>query len=225
MNRIFVGLLACVLLVAGLVMGVVAIGASRRTESVVIEAANPRSDMTATPTEAQKDASWMTTYELVERSGRKFRSDELKGKVHVVNFFFAKCPTVCRLQTGAVQALHNEFGPRGVTFVSITCDPENDTPVALAQYADEFHADPQQWLFLTGDLTYLRRVGAEVYFLPVDKQTHSESLLVLDRNSKIRGRFHWKDAAEIAKMKQTLSELLAEEVDSKSPAAESVTSN
>ena len=211
MNRIFLGVLAVVLLLAGVVMGVVAIGASRRSESLIVGTAITQRDSNAVETKSEQSGSWMTAYELVERSGRKFRSDELKGKVHVVNFFFAKCPTACRLQSGAVQALHNEFGPRGVAFVSITCDPENDTPVALAQYADEFHADPKQWLFLTGELPYLRRVGAEVYFLPVDKQTHSESLLVLDRHGKIRGRFSWKDANEIAKMKQMLTELLAED--------------
>ena len=53
-----------------------------------------------------------------------------------------------------------------------------------------------------------KRVGAEMYFLPVDKQTHSESLLVLDGDGKIQGRFSWKDAAEVAKMKALLSELL-----------------
>jgi protein SCO1/2 len=211
MARIFLGLLALLLLCAGVVMGVVAIGATRRSETAGRSFSTSQPAPANTPSK-EVSSEWLTAYELTERSGRKFRSDELKGKVHVVNFFFAKCPTVCRMQTSAVQALQNEFGPQGVVFVSITCDPENDTPVALAQYANEFHADPEQWLFLTGDLPYLRRVGAEVYFLPVDKQTHSESLLVLDRTGKVRGRFSWKDAAELAKLKQTMSELLAESV-------------
>jgi protein SCO1/2 len=221
MARIFLGLLALGMLCAGVVMGMVAIGATRRTESFSMTTSTaPAPSRAAQAKGAQTEAgesNWLSEYELTERSGRKFRSTELKGKVHVVNFFFAKCPTSCRTQTAAVQALHNEFGPQGVVFLSITVDPEHDTPVALAQYANEFHADPKHWLFLTGDLPYLRRVGAEVYFLPVDKQTHSESLLLLDRNGKIHGRFSWKDAKEIAKMKQAMSELLAEQVHDQTP--------
>ena len=216
MNRTLLGLLAIALLCTGVVMAVVAFAAARR-KPVGVNFSSPPPPATSGKSD-KSESSWLTTYELTERSGRKFRSEELQGKVHVVNFFFAKCPTFCRVQTAAVQALHNEFVSQGVMFLSITCDPENDTPVALAQYANEFHADPEQWLFLTGELPYLRRVGGEVYYLPVDKQTHSESLLLLDRQGKIRGRFNWKDAAEIAKMKQAITELLAESAPSESPA-------
>ncbi len=154
---------------------------------------------------------WLTNYELTERSGRQFRSQDLDGKVHVVSFFFARCPTACRLQNGRVQELAEEFGDAGVVFVSITCDPSNDTPVALQDYAKLFNADPQQWLFLTStDINYIRRVGAEVYFLSVEKQSHSERLLVVDRWGKIRGGFHWNRPEEIRNMRRLLKELLAE---------------
>src|SRR5688500_15192722 len=127
MNRIFLGGLAIVLLCAGVVMAVVAFASTRRTESVTARFPNPQPP--ATLDQSEKADGWLTRYELTERSGRKFRSEELQGKVHVVNFFFAKCPTFCRVQTAAVQALHNEFAAKGVVFLSITCDPENDTPV------------------------------------------------------------------------------------------------
>jgi protein SCO1/2 len=209
MNRILVGIFAGLLLCAGIIMGVVAIAATGYSETVVVN--NPiQSASSATVKVDKAPAGWLTEYQLTERSGRKFRSEELKGKVHVVNFFFAKCPTSCRIQTAAVKGLHDEFGPKGVVFISITCDPENDTPVALAEYAKEFRADPKQWLFLTGDLPYIRRVGGEVYYLPVDKQTHSESLLLVDRQGKIHGRFSWKDATELAKMKQAMNDLLSD---------------
>ena len=157
-------------------------------------------------------AEWMTEYTLTERSGRDFRSHELDDKVHVVNFFFATCPSVCRRQSGKVDELAQEFGPQGVVFLSITCDPERDTPVALQQYANMFDADPEQWLFLTTpNLTYLRRVGAELYQMPVDKQTHSENLVVVDKWGEMRGRFHFEQPKEVHEMKKLLGQLLAEE--------------
>ncbi len=203
MNRMLIGSLAFLLMVAGALFGALAISRGKAVRSgavqVVDDTANPRGT-----------GEWLKEYTLTERSGKKFHSRDLAGKVHVVNFFFSKCPTVCRTQTAAVQAIAKEFGPQEVVFLSITCDPANDTPAVLSVYAKEFAADPNQWLFLTGDLLYLRRVGGEMYDLPVDVGTHSELLVVVDKWGQIRHRFSWKDAKEMAEMKQFLTELLAE---------------
>jgi len=209
--RLFLAATAFVFLIAGLAIGVVAVRTEGHSIGHVGSGSASTPDRAAT---AKKDSpassEWLSEYTLVERSGLKFRSSELAGKVHVANFFFTACPSSCRVQTGVVQKLAQEFGPQGVTFLSITCDPETDTPVKLSLYAKEFQADPKQWLFLTGDLSYLQRVAAEVYSLPLDRGTHSESLIVMDKHGKRRGRFSWKQEAELADMKKMLSELLAE---------------
>ncbi|MGE0757457.1 MAG: SCO family protein [Pirellulaceae bacterium] len=206
MFRAFIAILASLLLIGGLSLAALAIGIGRQ------DAVGTPSGGTSASADLHPaaDSQWLTSYVLTERSGRPFASSELAGKVHVVNFFFTSCPTICRMQTAAVQDLAEEFGPQGVKFLSITCDPDTDTPVRLAIYAKQFEADPEHWLFLTGDLVYLRRVGAEMYFLPVDKGTHSESLLLLDRAGKIRGRFSWKQPQQVADMKKMMTELLAE---------------
>ena len=205
MNRLLLGSVAFLLLVAGGLFGMVAISRARDVRSRVVSVEPDKSFVGKVA-----DSSWLTEFTLTERSGKKFSSRELAGKVHVVNFFFSRCPTVCRSQTAAVGSLAKELGPEGVVFLSITCDPANDTPAALAVYAQEFEADPEDWLFLTGDLTYLRRVGAEMYSLPVDVGTHSEKLTVVDKWGQIRSRFSWKDVKEMAAMKQMLKDLLAE---------------
>jgi cytochrome oxidase Cu insertion factor (SCO1/SenC/PrrC family) len=150
-------------------------------------------------------------FTLTERSGKKLHSAQLEGQVRVVNFFYSVCPSVCRQENRRVEELAKEFGPQGVKFVSITCDPANDTPAALAEYARQFDARPDQWYFVTGDLPYVRRVGAEMFQVAVDKQTHAPHLIVLDRWGNIRGRYHYEDAAQVARMKRKLSQLLAEE--------------
>ena len=73
----------------------------------------------------------LTEYSLTERSGRKFFSRELAGKVHVANFFFSMCPRECPRQTAEVAQIDKDFGPRGAYFVSISCDPERDTTLKL----------------------------------------------------------------------------------------------
>lgn len=203
MTRTMIGALAVLLTAAGVLFGMVAISRNAADRGGAVSV---RDDSAPQPAPAE----WLKEYTLTERSGKKFHSRDLAGKVHVVNFFFSKCPTACRSQTAAVSSVAKEFGSQGVQFLSITCDPANDTPAALSLYANEFKADPIQWSFLTGDLTYLRRVGAEVYSLAVDVGTHSEALLVVDKWGQIRKRFSWKDAKQISEMKSFLTELLAE---------------
>ena len=205
MNRKVLYSAAFLLLAAGILTIVTAATMKRRQPDSSV------SKMEVQPVDAPSE--WMTEYTLTERSGRQFHSQALAGKAHVVNFFFATCPSVCRRQSGKVDELAREFGPRGVVFLSITCDPDRDTPAALQEYAKIFNADPEQWLFLTSpDLTYLRRVGAEMYQLPVDKQTHSESLVVVDKWGELRGRFHFDRPEQLYEMKKVLEQLLAEEV-------------
>ena len=116
------------------------------------------------------------------------------------------------MQSGKVRELADQFGPDGVVFLSITCDPAIDTPATLQNYASIFNADPEDWLFLTStDMLYLRRVGAEVYQVPVDKQTHSERLVVVDKWGEIRAKVHWNKPEEILRLRGMLPELLAEE--------------
>jgi protein SCO1/2 len=150
-------------------------------------------------------------FALIDRTGKTVRSRDLDGQVRVSSFFFSACPSICRQQNRRVEELVKEFGPQGAKFLSITCDPDTDTPAVLAEYARQFHAPEKEWHFLTGELLYLRRVGAEMYQLPVDKQVHSENLIVQDKWGNIRGRYHWNDAAEMAAMKRKLTGLLAEQ--------------
>ena len=144
----------------------------------------------------------MTEYTLTERSGREFSSTELDGKVHVANFFFSACPSECPRQTAEVARIDRDFGPRGVHFVSISCDPERDTPAKLREYADGFNADKQRWVFLTGDFDYIRQVAAAIYSTAVpERMVHRPHLIVKDKWGKVRGSFSWKDAQELAAMR------------------------
>jgi protein SCO1/2 len=165
--------------------------------------------------ERWRDVKWIKEFKLTERSGKTFDSRSMKGEVWVASFFFAACPTECKLQNNHLASIARDYGPKGVTFVSITCDPKNDTPARLREYANRFNADDNQWLFLTGDLLHIKRIGAERFSLAVvdsdEGPTHSSRLVVVDRNGEIRGRYDWHDASELTAMKLMLNECLAEE--------------
>jgi protein SCO1 len=112
------------------------------------------SEMTKAPEEASPAQKYFTDVELLDQNGKKVRfyTDVLKGKTVVVNAFFTTCTSVCppmnRNMERIQQALGDRVG-RDVFLVSITVDPEVDTPARLKDYAQKFHAGPG-WLFLTG---------------------------------------------------------------------------
>ncbi len=146
-------------------------------------------------------AGWMSEFELTERSGKAINSDALLGAPYVVSFFFSTCPSICVQQNQKVKELQDEFASKGVRFVSISVDPATDKPEVLREYATRFQADPEQWLFLTGDLGYIRRVGAEVYRLPVDEKFHTEKLVLVDAKGQIVGYYLWPEKKQFEKLK------------------------
>jgi cytochrome oxidase Cu insertion factor (SCO1/SenC/PrrC family) len=95
-------------------------------------------------------------------------------------------------------------------FLSITCDPDIDTPERLSEYANRLEADPQQWLFLTGRLIYIRRVAGELFSVALDKQTHTERLIVCDKWGNTRGSFLWNKLDEVTQLKLLVDKLLTE---------------
>src|SRR5215469_18095401 len=85
--------------------------------------------------------------------------DNYPGPV-ILQFIFTTCSTVCPIMSATLAAAQDKLGPEldGIRMVSITIDPENDTPAKLAEYAERFKARGQ-WFFLTGreaDIVRLR---------------------------------------------------------------------
>ncbi|HND53672.1 MAG TPA: SCO family protein [Pirellulaceae bacterium] len=204
MNRRLLLVLSFLLIVGGVLIVAVTMARGRRGAPIQIQTVTVGVDDT------WKKTDWLEDYKLVERSGRTFDSHELKGHVHIVSFFFATCPTTCVNQNKQMQLLQRSFAGKDVKFLAITCDPKRDSPDALKAYAKKFDADPEQWLFLTGELPHIRRIGAEVYGVPVDEQTHTEKFLVYDKRGEKRGGFNWNRSAELGELRTLVDKLLAE---------------
>ena len=115
----------------------------------------------------QDGAAWFTNVEVKTQDGRtlRFYDDVLKGKIVLINFFFTDCDAVCPLMTenlARVQELLGDRVGKDIFMVSISLQPEHDTPEVLAAYAKTYGVGPG-WLFLTGkknDIELLRhRLG------------------------------------------------------------------
>lgn len=156
------------------------------------------------------DQPILTEFTLTERSGRPFGTRDLEGEVWVASFFFSACPGSCRAQNFNVQALQNKYAAKGVKFVSITCDPRVDTPERLAEYAAGFQARPDAWFFLTGEMPYIRRIGAEFFQVFVDERGHLDRFMAVDKWGNVRGYYDWNNPVKLIELGEQLELLLQE---------------
>jgi protein SCO1/2 len=98
--------------------------------------------------------SYFRGLSLVDQDGRRvdLYDDVIKGHVVVIHSFFATCQGSCPIMTGNLAALQTRFAAQlghELRFVSITVDPQNDTPQKLREYAARMKAR-SGWVFLTG---------------------------------------------------------------------------
>ncbi len=158
-------------------------------------------------------------FSLTERAGTPVTADDLEGRIWVADFIFTRCPDVCPALSGRMSALRKELaanGTEGVTMVSISVDPNHDTPAVLQSYASKFGGD-EDWLFLTGpreSIAGLLRDGFKVAFAdggpPTAPITHSDRFVLVDPQLRVRGYYHGLDEASVDKLVDDVATLRAE---------------
>ena len=97
---------------------------------------------------------YFSDVELLDQDGQKVRfyTDVLKNKVVVINTFFTTCTNICPPMNRNFEKIQEALGDRlgkDAFLISITVDPQTDTPTRLKEYSRRFHARPG-WMFLTG---------------------------------------------------------------------------
>lgn len=137
------------------------------------------------PTQAAEDLQHFGSvpeFTLLERSGQTVTAGTLRGKVWVANFIYTRCLLECPLMSNTMAQLQGLVADAvDVRLVSITVDPEYDTPEVLRRYAQSFAAHPQRWLFLTGDKEVIYRLAQEGFHLGVE-EPHEQRKTSLPRS-------------------------------------------
>lgn len=91
-------------------------------------------------------------FAFTNQDNRIISNEDYLGKVHVIEFFFTTCPTICPIMNANMKRLEQAFGNRDdFGIASFTIDPEKDTPEQLKRYAENMDVFSQNWHFLTGD--------------------------------------------------------------------------
>ena len=140
---------------------------------------------------------YFTDVELVNQNGEKMRlySDLLKGKVVIINSFFATCQGSClpmnRNLEKVQQALAERIG-KDLFIISISVDPTVDTPPKLKEYAKRLNAKPG-WYFLTGDKQNVDLALTKLGQFVDDKQDHLNIFIIGNERTGL-----WKKAFGLA---------------------------
>jgi len=139
--------------------------------------------------------AYFTDLELTTQDGRKVRfySDVLEGRTVLINVMYTSCKDACPLITqklNEVRALLGERFGREVYFVSLTSDPERDSPAALRSFADKQSVDLSGWTFLTGNAKNVEHILKKLGQFSEEVEAHSTLLIAgnvpVKRWSKIR---------------------------------------
>ena len=138
---------------------------------------------------------YFTDTKLLDQDGRevRFYTDALLGKIVLISFIYTSCTDICPILMHNLTDVQDQLGDRfgkDVFFVSISVDPEDDTPEELKKYAERYGARPG-WIFLTGPKMDVDAVIKRFGEFQEDFEDHSMTFVLADvknaRWSKMRG--------------------------------------
>lgn len=135
-------------------------------------------------------------FQLIDQNNKSISNKDYDGKVYVVEFFFSTCPSICPVMNKNMVDIQNEFfGNPNFGIVSITIDPENDTPKVLKSHAETLGAKSANWHFLTGDKKYIYDIANKGFNLYAGENSkanggfeHSGLFALIDKKGNIRCR-------------------------------------
>jgi len=135
-------------------------------------------------------------FTLTAQDGKRRSLADLRGRVLALTFIYTGCADTCPLLTAKMatlqQRLGEDFGQK-VMFVSISVDPERDTPEVLARYARTLGARPGGWAFLTGTPDEIKQVtrgyGVFVKKTPRGDIDHTFLTSLIDRTGTLRVQY------------------------------------
>jgi len=153
-------------------------------------------------------------FEFTNSDGNIVTLDNLKGKVWVADFIFTTCTMACPMMTGNMNIVHKKFKKNdNVRLVSISVYPEYDTPEVLKNYASQYDADTEKWLFLTGKEDAVKDIIRDGFKIGdyEDIIFHSEKFALVDKKGIIRAYYNGMKSEDMKQLKKDIDALLKQD--------------
>lgn len=148
---------------------------------------------------------YIPKFTFINQKGASVGSEEMKGKITVVDFFFTSCPSICPVMSSEMERVNDMFRDEPkLQILSISIDPTYDTPEILQEYADKHNAKAGKWNFLTGDKSEIYQLAKCGFILPTldgmgvpDDFGHSDKFVLIDELGRIRGYYSGTNREEV----------------------------
>ncbi len=166
-----------------------------------------------------KDLHKIPSFSFKNQLGNKITNKTLEGKIYIASFFFTTCPNICLQLAQNMRELQKMYAKDDeIKLVSHTVWPSVDTVEVLKEYGERQDINPEKWYLLTGDKEKIYDLARKAYFADdLYKQTkdaerfiHTENLILIDKNSHIRGVYSGTLPAEIKRIQRHINILKRE---------------
>ncbi len=160
-------------------------------------------------------------FSFTNQLGKTITNEDVKGKICIVEYFFATCKGICPKMNENMNTVYKAIkGNKRVLILSHTVDPYKDTAAALNAYSKRFDADPEQWMFLTGDKKQLYDMARYSYLINAKEDTtgvtvaedfiHDNHFMLVDGGGHIRGEYDGLIPEDVNKLISDINELMKE---------------
>lgn len=165
--------------------------------------------------------NYVQPFTFINQDGNQVTQQDVLGKVYVVEYFFTTCPGICPKMNTNMKKIYEEYKEEpDFLILSHTCDPDNDHPAKLRQYADSLKVDTKKWVFLTGKKDSLYNTARVSYLLDdpknnaqnIDEQfLHTQFFALVDKNGNVRKKIYdGLKKEEIEELEEDIAVLLKE---------------
>ncbi len=167
--------------------------------------------------------SQVQAFDLTNQLGQATSAHDLLGRVWVADIIFTRCGGPCPKMTEEMSKLQTSFPPgAAVSFVTMTTDPDFDTPAVLKRYGEKFGADFSRWMFLTGTKAQIKNLAVDSLKLAAvekgqseretenDLFVHSTIFVLIDKAGSMRGVYESLEPGFQEKIRTDIGSLLRE---------------
>lgn len=156
-------------------------------------------------------------FKLTDQNGHPVSFKTFQGKIFIASFFYTHCPTVCNEVNKHLDSLVSAYVKnRMVEFISITVDPEHDTPAALKQYAQKYRKPDSKWIFATGDTATIYNLARKGFLVNAAKAgsdyIYDNNLILIDQEKRIRGYYPGTSPVQVSRLNDEIKVQIAEEL-------------
>lgn len=167
----------------------------------------------------EKITHTISPFLFTDQYNKKVSQKDVEGKIHVANFIFTSCGSICPVMTKHMKLLQQEFrGSQDIVMLSFSVTPWIDNVGRLKQYADNNDITSSNWHLLTGSKAAIYTLARQSYFAEEDlgftkdstQFLHTEHILLVDKTKRIRGIYSGTLELEAEQLIKDIKELIKE---------------